>query len=52
MEANKFLERKSFVKNWKRDYDKSNMSVYLLPYSTIKDIERMMNSFWWGGGSN
>jgi hypothetical protein len=29
-----------------------DMSVYLLPYSTIKDIERMMNSFWWGGGSN
>jgi hypothetical protein len=28
------------------------MSVYLLPDSTIKDIERMMNSFWWGGGSN
>jgi hypothetical protein len=30
----------------------NDMSVYLLPYSTIKDIERMMNSFWWGGGSN
>ncbi|CAJ2652454.1 unnamed protein product [Trifolium pratense] len=28
------------------------MSVYLLPESTIKDIERMMNSFWWGGGVN
>ncbi|PNX73684.1 ribonuclease H [Trifolium pratense] len=28
------------------------MSVYLLPDSTIKDIERMMNSFWWGGGVN
>ncbi|MCH93169.1 RNA-directed DNA polymerase (Reverse transcriptase), partial [Trifolium medium] len=28
------------------------MSVYLLPESTIKDIERMMNSFWWGGGAN
>jgi hypothetical protein len=28
------------------------MSVYLLPDSTIKDIERMMNSFWWGGGAN
>jgi hypothetical protein len=28
------------------------MSVYLLPDSTIKDIERMMNSFWWGGGTN
>jgi hypothetical protein len=24
------------------------MSVYLLPGSIIKDIERMMNSFWWG----
>jgi hypothetical protein len=24
------------------------MSVYLLPESTIKEIERMMNSFWWG----
>ncbi|KAK2444657.1 hypothetical protein QL285_015666 [Trifolium repens] len=28
------------------------MSVYLLLDSTIKDIERMMNSFWWGGGAN
>ncbi|MCH83955.1 RNA-directed DNA polymerase (Reverse transcriptase), partial [Trifolium medium] len=28
------------------------MSVYLLPDSTIKDIEKMMNSFWWGGGAN
>jgi hypothetical protein len=25
------------------------MGVYLLPDSTINDIERMMNSFWWGG---
>ncbi|PNX80358.1 ribonuclease H, partial [Trifolium pratense] len=28
------------------------MSVYLLPESTVKDIERMLNSFWWGGGAN
>ncbi|PNX88133.1 ribonuclease H [Trifolium pratense] len=28
------------------------MSIYLLPDSIIKDIERMMNSFWWGGGAN
>ncbi|PNX97372.1 ribonuclease H, partial [Trifolium pratense] len=28
------------------------MSVYLLPETTIKEIERMMNSFWWGGGAN
>jgi hypothetical protein len=28
------------------------MSVYLLPDSTIKDIEIMLNSFWWGGGAN
>jgi hypothetical protein len=28
------------------------MSVYLLPESTIREIERMMNSFWWGGGAN
>jgi hypothetical protein len=28
------------------------MSVYLLSDSTIRDIERMMNSFWWGGGAN
>jgi hypothetical protein len=27
-------------------------SVYLLPDSTIRDIERMMNCFWWGGGAN
>jgi hypothetical protein len=28
------------------------MSVYLLPDTMIKDIERMMNSFWWGGGND
>jgi hypothetical protein len=28
------------------------IGVYLLPDSTIKDIKRMMNSFWWGGGAN
>ncbi|PNX86022.1 ribonuclease H, partial [Trifolium pratense] len=28
------------------------MSVYLLPDSIITDIERMLNSFWWGGGTN
>jgi hypothetical protein len=28
------------------------MSVYLLPEATIKEIERMINSFWWGGGTN
>ncbi|GAU23029.1 hypothetical protein TSUD_336770 [Trifolium subterraneum] len=28
------------------------MSIYLLPESTIKDIERMLNSYWWGGGGN
>ncbi|MCI14198.1 RNA-directed DNA polymerase (Reverse transcriptase), partial [Trifolium medium] len=28
------------------------MSVYLLPETTIKEIERMMNSFWWGGGAH
>ncbi|KAK2417369.1 hypothetical protein QL285_039676 [Trifolium repens] len=27
------------------------MSVYILPDTTIKEIERMMNSFWWGGGA-
>jgi hypothetical protein len=28
------------------------MSVYLIPETTIKEIERMLNSFWWGGGRN
>jgi hypothetical protein len=28
------------------------MSIYLLPETTIKEIERMMNSFWCGGGSH
>ncbi|CAJ2672830.1 unnamed protein product [Trifolium pratense] len=28
------------------------MSVYIIPETTIKEIERMFNSFWWGGGSN
>ncbi|MCH88321.1 RNA-directed DNA polymerase (Reverse transcriptase) [Trifolium medium] len=25
------------------------MSIYLLPDATINEIERMVNSFWWGG---
>ncbi|PNX96867.1 ribonuclease H, partial [Trifolium pratense] len=25
------------------------MSIYLLPDATINEIERMLNSFWWGG---
>jgi ribonuclease HI len=28
------------------------MSIYLIPDSTIKELERLMNSFWWGGGAN
>jgi hypothetical protein len=28
------------------------MSIYLLPETLIKEIERMLNSFWWGGGVN
>jgi hypothetical protein len=28
------------------------MSIYLLPDTTIKEIERMMNSIWWGGGAH
>jgi hypothetical protein len=28
------------------------MSVYLIPDSIISEIERMLNSFWWGDGSN
>jgi hypothetical protein len=28
------------------------MSIYLIPDSTIKEIERMMIYFWWGGGAN
>ncbi|MCH96415.1 RNA-directed DNA polymerase (Reverse transcriptase) [Trifolium medium] len=28
------------------------MSVYLLPDTFIKEIERMINSFWWGGRTN
>jgi hypothetical protein len=27
------------------------MSVYLIPETTIKEIERVINSFWWGRGS-
>ncbi|KAK2383934.1 hypothetical protein QL285_071338 [Trifolium repens] len=27
------------------------MSIYLLPETLIKEVERMINSFWWGGGS-
>jgi hypothetical protein len=28
------------------------MSIYLILETTIKEIERMINSFWWGGGVN
>jgi ribonuclease HI len=28
------------------------MSVYVIPDSITKDIERMLNSFWWGGGAH
>jgi hypothetical protein len=28
------------------------MRVYLIPESIISEIERMLNSFWWGDGSN
>ncbi|XP_045800250.1 uncharacterized protein LOC123894326 [Trifolium pratense] len=28
------------------------MSMYILPSSFIGDIEKMLNAFWWGGGSN
>ncbi|GAU40243.1 hypothetical protein TSUD_219530 [Trifolium subterraneum] len=28
------------------------MSIYLLPDTLIKEIERMINAFWWGGSNN
>jgi ribonuclease HI len=28
------------------------MSIYIIPDATVNDIEKMLNSFWWGGGSN
>ncbi|XP_058783149.1 uncharacterized protein LOC131657807 [Vicia villosa] len=28
------------------------MSIFLLPDGVVDDIEKMINSFWWGGGSN
>jgi ribonuclease HI len=28
------------------------MSVYMVPDSIINDIEKMINSFWWGGGAD
>jgi hypothetical protein len=28
------------------------MNIYLLPDSLINEIERMINVFWWSGGSN
>jgi hypothetical protein len=28
------------------------MNIYLLPDNLINEIERMINAFWWGGGSN
>ncbi|MCI05894.1 replication protein A 70 kDa dna-binding subunit [Trifolium medium] len=28
------------------------MSLYIIPSTTIVEIERMLNGFWWGGGAN
>jgi hypothetical protein len=28
------------------------MSVYIIPDTMVNDIEKMLNSFWWGGGMN
>ncbi|GAU32101.1 hypothetical protein TSUD_358070 [Trifolium subterraneum] len=28
------------------------MSIYLLPDTLVKEIERMINAFWWGGSTN
>ncbi|CAK8540532.1 unnamed protein product [Lathyrus sativus] len=28
------------------------ISVYLILYVVVNDIEKMLNSFWWGGASN
>lgn len=28
------------------------MSMIILPDAVINDIEKMLNSFWWGGGNN
>jgi hypothetical protein len=28
------------------------MSIYVIPSTTITEIERMLNGFWWGGGNN
>ncbi|XP_058768347.1 uncharacterized protein LOC131642080 [Vicia villosa] len=28
------------------------MSIYLIPDGVVNDIEKMLNSFWWGGGRN
>jgi hypothetical protein len=28
------------------------MNIYILPDALINDIERLLNAFWWGGGSD
>jgi ribonuclease HI len=28
------------------------MSIYIIPDATVNEIEKMLNSFWWGGGAN
>jgi hypothetical protein len=28
------------------------MSIYIIPDATVNDIEKMLNSFWWGGDNN
>jgi hypothetical protein len=28
------------------------MSIYIIPTTTITEIERLLNGFWWGGSNN
>ncbi|MCH80555.1 hypothetical protein A2U01_0001325, partial [Trifolium medium] len=55
MEARQFMERSSIIKSSQRGDDQIRFASYLIlcnervPYTetTIKEIERMVNSFWW-----
>ncbi|CAK8541019.1 unnamed protein product [Lathyrus sativus] len=40
------------IKSIMRDIFSYVMSIFILPDSIMKDIEKMLNSFWWGVGNN